>query len=97
QTETIPVGANPEIVTSDGANIWVTNYGANTVTKLRSSDAAILGVFPTGQSPIGVTFDGSSIWVVNSDENTVTKFATDGTVLGTFSTGGVLPHGIVSD
>ena len=35
-TATVTVGANPYGVAFDGTNIWVTNNGSNTVTKLRA-------------------------------------------------------------
>ncbi len=57
----------------DGANIWVTNNGSDTVTKLRASDGDLQGTFTVGDGPRGVAFDGANIWVVNSDDDTVTK------------------------
>jgi len=35
---TFKVGNTPYGMTFDGANMWVTNSGDNTVTKLRASD-----------------------------------------------------------
>ena len=71
-----------------GANIWLANYGTNTVTKLRASDGANLGTFPVGVNPDAVVFNGANIWGANGADNTVTKLrAGDGTFLGTFSVG----------
>jgi YVTN family beta-propeller protein len=46
---------------------------------------------PVGNHPIGITFDGdniTNIWVANFDSNEVSKLrASDGALLGTFSTG----------
>ena len=64
-----PVGSSPSYVAFDGTNIWVTNYGDNTVVKPRVSDGVSLGVFPTGNSPEGIAFDGNSIWVANVNDN----------------------------
>jgi hypothetical protein len=87
QTTQFPVGNSPEGVAFDGANIWVTNVGSNTVTKLRASDGAALGTFSAGGSPVGVAFDGANIWVANASD-TVTKLrASDGKTLGTFAAG----------
>ena len=36
--ETFPVAGFPEDLASDGANIWITLYSDNSVTKLRASD-----------------------------------------------------------
>jgi YVTN family beta-propeller protein len=57
----------------DGANIWVTNGGSNSVTKLRASDGAHLGTFSVGNYPFGIAFDGANIWVTNTNSNTVNK------------------------
>jgi DNA-binding beta-propeller fold protein YncE len=46
--QSFPVGTAPIDVTSDGTNIWVTNAGDDTVTKLRASDGTLLGTFSAG-------------------------------------------------
>jgi DNA-binding beta-propeller fold protein YncE len=58
----------------------------------------VLGNFSTGGAYAGyVLFDGANIWVTNSNSNNVTEFrASDGSVLGTFSTGGA-PAGLAFD
>ncbi len=82
------VGSAPYGAAFDGANIWITNYGDNTVTKLRANDGAILGTFGAGTTPFGVAFDGANIWVSNETANAVTKLrASDGFNLGSFSVG----------
>jgi DNA-binding beta-propeller fold protein YncE len=63
----------------DGANIWVTNRGSNSVTKLRASDGAPQGTFGTGQVPEGIAFDGTNMWVTNEASDNVTVLrASDG-------------------
>jgi len=82
------VGNNPISVAFDGANIWVTNYFSNTVTKLSASDGGVLGTFNVGAYPHGVAFDGANIWVTNEADDTVTKLrASDGNLQGTFNVG----------
>jgi hypothetical protein len=94
---TFPVPGGPTAIAFDGANIWVTNPGNNTVTHVRSSDGVILGAFPVGSNPKAIAFDGANIWVANSSSNSVTKLsATDGSNLGTFDVG-VNPDGIAFD
>src|SRR6202140_3674336 len=89
-TTSFKVGQNPYGIAFDGANMWVTNNGDSTVTKLRASDGANLGTFNVGGAPMGVAFDGANVWVVNSFDNTVTKLqASDGKTLGTFAVGKV--------
>jgi DNA-binding beta-propeller fold protein YncE len=69
----------------DGTDIWVTEYNAGTVIKLRTSDGKQLGSFAVGPRPGAVLFDGTNIWVANREGGSVTKLrANDGTVLGTF-------------
>jgi hypothetical protein len=95
--QSFPMGNGPDHLVFDGANIWVTNTGDDTVTKLRASDGTNLGTFPVGDYPRWITFDGASIWVVNIHSNNVTKLrASDGVVLGTFAVGS-FPEGIAYD
>ena len=91
------VEGRPFGVAFDGANIWVTNAGANFVTKLRASDGANLGNFGAGSASLGLAFDGANIWVANQGSNTVTKLrASDGANLGNFSVGNA-PFGVAFD
>jgi DNA-binding beta-propeller fold protein YncE len=93
-----PAGPNPVGVAFDGANIWIANYGASRVTKVRANDGAALGAFATGNAPAGVTYDGASVWVTNSADNTVSKVrASDGKLLGTFPLPGVVPWWMTFD
>ena len=50
--ETFPVGGYPDGLAYDGENIYVANSGDSTVTKLRASDGAQLGLFNTGVGPV---------------------------------------------
>ena len=68
----ITVGTHPTGIAFDGANIWVTNSGGN-VTKLRSSDGALLGTYAVGGAPQAVAFDGVQIWVANFWNNSVSR------------------------
>jgi len=51
----------------DGANLWVLNTEANSVSKVRASDGTVMGTFMVGHAPLAVVFDGASIWVFNQD------------------------------
>ena len=73
QTTSFAVGAAPNGVAFDGANIWVANFSSNTVSKLRASDGAPLGTFTVGTFPYGIAFDGANIWVANQFSDTVSK------------------------
>jgi DNA-binding beta-propeller fold protein YncE len=67
------VGSRPYGVVFDGYNIWVANYLANKITKLRTSDGAILATFEVGYAPWDVAFDGTKIWVTNYLGDTVSR------------------------
>lgn len=91
------VGFQPYGVAFDGTNIWVTNSGSVSITKLRASDGTVVGTYAVGFIPRGVAFDGSNIWVANSGGDSVTKLrASDGTVLGTYAVG-FYPYGVAFD
>lgn|GEM_PF-5472132 len=42
---TFSVGTSPLWCAFDGANVWVSNTGTNTVTKIRARDGSVLGTF----------------------------------------------------
>ena len=93
----IAVGTEPYGIAFDGANIWVTNYSSNNVSKLRASDGAVLGSFAVSSGPTAIAFDGANIWVANPGSNNVSKLrASDGAVLGTYEVGAG-PYGIAFD
>jgi DNA-binding beta-propeller fold protein YncE len=69
-----PLGYGPTDVAFDGANIWVTNTGSNTVSELSASDGSNVGTFNTGTFPTAIAFDGANIGVVNNGSNSVSKF-----------------------
>ena len=96
--ESFAAGDGPQYLTFDGANVWVTNYYANTVTKLRASDGERLGDFDAGRSPKYLTFDGENIWVADENGRSLTKLrASDGTFLLTIPTLFDAPEGIAWD
>lgn len=85
---TVVVGKNPVRILFDGTNIWVTNVGSETVTKLRASDGVTLGTFKVSSGPIDMAFDGTNIWITNGGSGKITKLrASDGAILGAFDTG----------
>jgi len=81
-------GSTPRGIEFDGANIWISNSGANSVSKLRATDGVSLGTFTVGAGPQGIAFDGSNVWVANPGSTSVTKLrASDGSNLGAFPVG----------
>jgi DNA-binding beta-propeller fold protein YncE len=70
---TYSVGGTPSGVEFDGNNIWVTNNGDGTVTKLLASTGANLGTYTVGAGPIAVAFDGTYMWVANANGSSISK------------------------
>src|SRR5580765_3130529 len=71
--QTFAAGQSPTNMAFDGANIWVTNSDADTVTKLRASDGSLQGTFPTGDVPQFAVFDGANIWISNTLDDSITR------------------------
>jgi YVTN family beta-propeller protein len=101
---TIPVGGEPEGVSSDGTHVWVANLGSDSVSEIDASTGTVVNTIPVGVEPIGVSSDGTHVWVTNyfSAENTVSEIdASTGTVIRTISLGTgleeVYPGGVSSD
>jgi DNA-binding beta-propeller fold protein YncE len=71
-----PAAANfsPEGVAIDSAgNVWITNYGAKTVTVL-NNDGTLLGNFGYIIGPDGVAIDSpGNVWVAGELGNTVSE------------------------
>ena len=70
---TYSVVSLPRAVAFDGVNIWVTNNGSSSVTKLRASSGLTVGTYSVLSRPVGVAFDGANMWVANAETGTVTK------------------------
>jgi len=68
--------------------MWVANYDANSVTKIRANDGSIIGTFKAGKGPLGMAVDtDDNIWAVNFDGATATKLAPNGNTIATYQTG----------
>ena len=94
---TYTAGSNPIGVVFDGTNIWITNIGSSSVTKLLASTGSAVGTYTVGANPYGIAFDGTNIWVANSASSTVTKLlASTGATVGTYPAGSN-PYGVAFD
>lgn len=51
---TTTVGNTPVFVTSDGADLWVSNYGSNTISRVRASDGKLLETWTGTTVGVGV-------------------------------------------
>jgi len=70
---TIPVGSDPEGVSSDGTHVWVANYAGDTVSEIDASTGTVVNTIPVGSLPRGVSSDGTHVWVTNFDGDTVSE------------------------
>lgn len=82
------VGTDPLLLVSDGSNMWVSNNGSNTVSKVQQSTGTVLSTVAVGSHPEGVAFDGTNIWVANYGSNTVSVVnAATASVVATYAAG----------
>ena len=84
-------------VAFDGSSVWVAHWDDNSVTKMRASDGAVLGIFAVPGTPYALAFDGANIWATlwngpNGPAGSVVKLrASDGLFLGNFPVGSSPP------
>jgi DNA-binding beta-propeller fold protein YncE len=72
---TTSVGAGPYGLAFDGANMWVANVNAGSVTEISANNGAVLGTFSVGAtSPIKIVYDGFYVWTANNFETFVVSF-----------------------
>jgi YVTN family beta-propeller protein len=91
------VGNNPQGISSDGTDVWVTNEFSNSVSEIQASTGAVINTIAVGGYPQGISSDGTDVWVANSNSNSVSEIqASTGTVINTISVGGN-PQGVSSD
>jgi hypothetical protein len=80
---------HPNGILYDTANIWVTDFTANTLLKLDSS-AAVLQTVTVGINPFLPVFDGTNIWVPNEGSDSISVVrASSGAVLQTLTGNGL--------
>jgi hypothetical protein len=60
--ETI-VGDFPRDVQSDGADLWVTSLGSDTVTRVRASDGKVLGTWTVPSGALGILVANGRVYV----------------------------------
>jgi YVTN family beta-propeller protein len=97
-TTRVSGGATPYglAATSDGRNLYVANYGSNTVTVMSQANYGLLATVIVGANPFGVdvTPDNGLVYVTNSASNSVSVIETaSNTVVATIPVGSK-PQGI---
>jgi hypothetical protein len=63
--------SDPEGMIYDGSNIWVTDFGDDTIKKL-NSNGSVVSTIVAGDRPSHPIFDGMNIWVPNGGSDSVT-------------------------
>jgi DNA-binding beta-propeller fold protein YncE len=98
--QTVTTGQTPRVPVFDGANIWVLNSTAGTVTVVRASTGAVLATLSGNGmlDPVTAAIDGERILVTNQGNSVSLWKAADLTPLGFRTTGaGTGPTGACSD
>src|SRR5262249_35570792 len=60
------VGVEPQLVESDGADVWVANFGSNSVSRVRGSDGALLATWTGATRAVGIAAARGRIVVYGS-------------------------------
>jgi hypothetical protein len=82
--DAIPVGCGPSGLVFDGENMWAYQTGSGVVTKIRASDATIVGHYTVGTNLSAIFFDGTYIRVADADSKSVMRIRIgDGGIEGT--------------
>jgi DNA-binding beta-propeller fold protein YncE len=95
------VDSHPQLMASDGADIWVANLSGNTVSRVRGSDGSVLGTWTGATNAAGVLIAMGRVFVTG--ETTPGKLymidptAAPGAVTTVTSSLGDLPLGIAFD
>jgi DNA-binding beta-propeller fold protein YncE len=96
RSTTYAVGNGPFIPAFDGANIWLPNENAGTISKINIATGTVTTPVTGLSAPTHVLFDGTNLWVCDDGTNTVLEISTTGTVLHTI-TGFIGPYGLAFD
>src|SRR5439155_1162956 len=65
------VGMYPYGVAYGNGNVYVTNYGDNTVSVISSSTNSVLATVPVGMGPMGIAYGNGIVYVANYDNGSV--------------------------
>ncbi len=85
------LSAPSSIAADAGGNIWITNSGGNSVTKLDATGTLVFNSIAGGfSSPSAIAIDsGGNAWVTNAGNATVTKLNAAGTTGTVYSSNGL--------
>jgi len=63
----VSVGNNPQVLRSDGSDVWVPNLADGTVTRIRASDGALLGTWTGAELPRALIPAMGKVFVVGGN------------------------------
>ena len=93
----IHLSAGISRLAADGANLWVLNKSARTVTRIATRSGTTIGVpIALGKELQDISAGGGSLWIAGSDR-TLTRLGADGVQIGTPIAVGSPPLSVVSD
>jgi DNA-binding beta-propeller fold protein YncE len=98
--QTVAVGALPQFPAFDGANIWVPNFGSNSITVVQASTGSVVATIVADANnqlsgPTAASFDGERVLITNQSGNSATLFkAADLSLMANVSTAPFTPIGI---
>ena len=69
----VRVGARPGGIAVGEGFAWVTNTGADTISKIDLGTQAVVDTIEVGRGPAGIAAADGSIWVANSADRTVSQ------------------------
>ena len=100
-TAIIPVGTSPEGIAYDSVlnELFVANYGSNTVSVISDSNNTVVATVPVGTEPTGVAYDfgKSEIFVTNAGSGTVSVISDTKNAVVANVTVGANPVGVAYD
>jgi streptogramin lyase len=84
-------GASPRGIVAAGSRIWFTEYGANKIGYLETSNPTVITEVPSFVGPAGIgTASDGSVWYTSIGANEVVKVDANGTAVGHWA----MPSGV---
>jgi hypothetical protein len=94
----------PDSTAFDGQNVWVANYGGNSVNEINASTGLLVRSVSGGAygfaEPDGLSFDGTHLWVANANGGVTEVDPSTGALIRTLSGGSYgfsVPRTMTSD
>ena len=60
-------------MTVTGQDVWVTNSGDATVSRINAAANKVVGTIPVGNVPVAIASGRSGVWVANQGDDTVNR------------------------